>query len=149
MGEQYYAEVKIFPNTFAPYQWAYCDGQLMTIAQNPTLYSLLGTAFGGDGRANYGLPNLKGRTVVCQGKGPITQTRYFGIPFGEGQVQLTEDELPTHNHQMYAITEQSKESIADPEAYYSVAVDINKKACLQPTRNTQTARHSPRWMIKH
>ena len=70
MSEPFFAEIKLFAGTFAPRNWAYCDGQLMPIAQNTALFSLMGTTYGGDGRNNFALPNLQGRAPMHPGQGP-------------------------------------------------------------------------------
>ncbi|MBK5213918.1 MAG: tail fiber protein, partial [Flavobacteriaceae bacterium] len=68
----------MFGGNFAPQQWANCDGQLMSIAQNTALFSLLGTTYGGDGRTTFGLPELRGRVAVHTGNGPGLSSRQQG-----------------------------------------------------------------------
>ena len=70
MADPFVAEIRIFPFNFAPKGWAWCDGQLMPISQNTALFSLLGTFYGGDGKSNFGLPNLQGSAPLQHGQGP-------------------------------------------------------------------------------
>jgi microcystin-dependent protein len=93
MAEPFLAEVRIFSFKFAPKGWALCNGQLLPINQNQALFSLLGTTYGGDGRTNFALPNLQGRTPVHTGSGIA-----LGQLGGESAHTLTVSELPAHNH---------------------------------------------------
>jgi microcystin-dependent protein len=93
MSEPFLGQITIFGFNFAPKGWAFCDGQILPINQNQSLYSLLGTTFGGDGRTTFALPDLRGRTPLHIGDG---HTR--GQKSGEETVTLTEAEIPTHTH---------------------------------------------------
>ncbi|OCW56913.1 phage tail protein [Hoeflea olei] len=93
MAEPFLAEVKIIGFNFPPRGWAYCDGQILPINQNPSLYSLLGTNYGGDGRATFGLPDLRGRTPIHTGSDFA-----LGQKAGDEIVTLTTSEMPSHNH---------------------------------------------------
>ena len=70
MSEPFIAEIRIFAGNFAPRSWAFCNGQLLPVSQNTALFSLIGTTYGGDGRTNTDLPNLKGRAPMHPGRGP-------------------------------------------------------------------------------
>src|SRR4030095_466402 len=93
MAEPFLSEIRIFSFTFAPKGWALCNGQLLPINQNQALFSLLGTTFGGDGRVNFALPNLQGRTPIHVGSGHT-----LGERGGEQAHTLSISELPTHTH---------------------------------------------------
>lgn len=112
MSDQFVAEIRIFPFNFAPIQWALCNGQLMPISQNAALFSLLGTAFGGDGRSTFGLPNLQGNVPVCMGQGPGLSQYFIGEQGGSQTVTLTANENPTHNHLVNVSTAEA--TTADP-----------------------------------
>lgn len=98
MSEPFQSEIRMFGFSFAPRNWATCDGQLMSINQNQTLYALIGSEFGGDGRTTFALPDLRGRVPV-HGRGAL-----LGNKSGAENVTLTTNELPTHNHTVKATT---------------------------------------------
>ena len=93
MAEPFLSELRIMSFVFAPKGWALCNGQLLPINQNQALFSLLGTTFGGDGRVNFALPDLRGRVPIGVGSGHI-----LGERGGEQAHTLTLTELPTHIH---------------------------------------------------
>ena len=93
MSEPFLSEIKIMSFGFPPRGWAFCNGQLLPINQNQALFSLLGTTYGGDGRVNFGLPNLQGRTPMHQGNGHT-----LGELGGEQAHTLSISEIPTHTH---------------------------------------------------
>ena len=93
MAEPFLSETRIMSFSFAPRGWAMCNGQLLPINQNQALFSLLGTTFGGDGRVNFALPDLRGRTPIHVGSGHT-----LGERGGEQAHTLSINELPTHKH---------------------------------------------------
>lgn len=93
MAEPFLSEIRIMSFGFAPKGWALCDGQLLPINQNQALFSLLGTTYGGDGRVNFGLPDLRGRASIHVGSGHT-----LGERGGEQAHTLSISELPTHAH---------------------------------------------------
>src|SRR5215469_3041163 len=93
MSEPFLSEIKIMSFGFPPKGWSLCDGQLLPINQNQALFSLLGTTYGGDGRVNFGLPNLQGRIPMHQGNGHT-----LGERGGEQAHTINMSELPTHTH---------------------------------------------------
>jgi microcystin-dependent protein len=93
MAEPFLSEIRIMSFGFPPKGWALCDGQLLPINQNQALFSLLGTTYGGDGRVNFGLPNLQGRTPIHMGSGHT-----LGERGGEQGHTLSISEIPTHVH---------------------------------------------------
>ncbi len=102
MTDPFLAEIRIFTGNFAPAGWALCNGQLMPIAQNTALFSLLGVTYGGDGRSTFALPNLQGSTPMQQGQGPGLSQRYLGEQGGETTVTLLQSEMAMHTHRAMA-----------------------------------------------
>ena len=102
MASPFVAEIRIFAGNFAPKGWAFCNGQLLPISQNTALFSLLGTTYGGDGRSNFGLPNLQGSVPLQAGQGPGLSLRDLGETGGETAVTLLTTELPAHSHSLSA-----------------------------------------------
>ena len=98
MSEPFIAEVRIFALNFAPRGWAFCNGQLLPIAQNTALFSLVGTTYGGDGETTLGLPNLQGRAPMHPGNGPGLTSRRLGQVGGTQTETLTEGQMPAHSH---------------------------------------------------
>ncbi|RZJ61918.1 MAG: phage tail protein [Acidovorax sp.] len=98
--EQFIGEIRAFPFAFAPKNWALCNGQLLAISSNTALFSILGVAYGGDGKSTFGLPNLQGRVVVGAGPdGPLAPW-VPGQVAGSDNVTLLPAEMPMHNHQI-------------------------------------------------
>ena len=98
MSEPFIAEIRMVAFNFPPRGWAKCDGQILPINQNQALFSLLGTAYGGDGRTTFGLPDLRGRTPMHQGLGDGLTNRTIGTRSGSETVVLSPSELPAHSH---------------------------------------------------
>jgi microcystin-dependent protein len=104
MASPYIGEIRMFAGTFAPMNWAFCAGQIMPIAENDALYTLIGTTYGGDGQQTFGLPNLQGRVPIHQNTGPGLSPRVIGQTGGSESHTLTVSELPSHNHALLAST---------------------------------------------
>ena len=104
MSEPFTAEIRIFAGNFAPRGWAFCNGQLLQIAQNTALFSLIGTTYGGDGRTTTGLPNLQGRAPMHPGRGPGLTARRLGEKAGSPSVTLLSTQIPNHTHSV-AVTD--------------------------------------------
>jgi len=100
MAEPFLAEIRIMSFQFAPRGWALCNGQLLPINQNQALFALLGATFGGDGRLNFALPDLRSRTPMHVGGG-----HHLGDRGGEQAHTLSIAELPTHTHQVNATSD--------------------------------------------
>src|SRR5512136_928486 len=93
MAQPYVGEIRMFAGNFAPAGWMLCQGQLLAISENETLFNLIGTTYGGDGQSTFALPNLQSRVPVHQGTGfTLAQTG------GEEQVTLTVNQIPAHTH---------------------------------------------------
>jgi microcystin-dependent protein len=97
MSEPFLAEVRMVGFNFAPRGWAFCDGQILPINQNQSLYSLLGTTYGGDGRTSFALPDLRGRTPIH-----VAQGHSLGQKSGEETHTLSVNEMAAHSHNMQA-----------------------------------------------
>lgn len=98
MAEPFLGQIIAVGFNFAPVSWAFCNGQLLPIAQYSALYSLLGTTYGGDGETTFGLPDLRGRVPINQGTGPGLSNYVLGQVGGFEQVTLTSGNLPAHTH---------------------------------------------------
>jgi microcystin-dependent protein len=98
MSEAYIGEIRIFGFNFAPANWAFCDGQLLSISQYSALFSIIGTFYGGNGTTNFALPNFQGCTGINQGTGTNLSTYDVGEISGQTSVTLTVGQLPLHNH---------------------------------------------------
>jgi len=96
--EGYIAEIRLFGGNFAPRNWAFCEGQLLPIAQNSALFSLLGTTWGGDGRTTFGLPDFRGRSPISPGSGPGLPSYNHGAKGGTATTTLNANNLPSHTH---------------------------------------------------
>ena len=131
MGTPFTAEVRIISFNFPPKNWAFCNGQMMSIQQNQALFSLLGTSYGGNGTQTFALPNLQGRTPVHTGG---TLGSVVGTVGGEEFHTLSLNEMPAHTHFQQAAT--ANGSVATPAAnlvapatsIYHTATDLQAMA---------------------
>lgn len=105
MAEPFLSEIRIFSFHFAPKGWALANGQILAIAQNQALFSLLGTTFGGDGTKTFALPNFQGRVPIHVGQGYT-----FGQQGGEINHTLINNEMPNHTHVMVASSQSADSS---------------------------------------
>ncbi len=111
--DEYIGMIKLFAGNFAPLDWAYCNGQLVSIQQYSALYSLLGTTYGGNGTTTFGLPDLRGRTPICFGQGTGTSNYPQGTTGGVETVTLTALQLPAHTHALSAATADGNAALPD------------------------------------
>jgi microcystin-dependent protein len=93
MAQPYVGEIRMFAGNFAPAGWMFCEGQLLPISENETLFQLLGTTYGGDGQSTFALPDLRGRIPLHQGPGFI-----LAETGGAEEITLTVNQIPAHNH---------------------------------------------------
>src|SRR6188472_303063 len=98
MSEPFIGMIVMFAGNFAPRNWAFCDGQLLSIAQNTALFSILGTTYGGNGQTTFALPDFRGRVAVGTGTGPGLSNISLGEVAGEASVTLISTQMPQHNH---------------------------------------------------
>jgi microcystin-dependent protein len=97
MAQPYVGEIRMFGGNFAPAGWMFCEGQLLPISENETLFQLIGTTYGGDGQETFALPDLRGRIPLHQGNSLI-----LAETGGAEEVTLTASQIPTHSHPMVA-----------------------------------------------
>jgi len=97
MGIPYVGEIRMFAGNFAPAGWMFCEGQLLPISENETLFQLIGTTYGGDGQSTFALPDLRGRLPIHQGNGFI-----LAETGGAEEITLTVAQIPSHNHAFLA-----------------------------------------------
>jgi microcystin-dependent protein len=95
VAQPYVGEIRMFAGNFAPAGWMFCEGQLLPISENETLFQLIGTTYGGDGQSTFGLPDLRGRIPLHQGNGQI-----LAETAGVESVTLTTQQMPVHTHPM-------------------------------------------------
>ena len=103
MSNPYIGEIRMFAGSFAPAGWHMCDGALMPISENDTLFALIGTTYGGDGEETFALPNLQSRVPIHQGTG-AGSTNIIGETGGVESVTLTVQQIPNHTHAMLGST---------------------------------------------
>ncbi len=129
MSDPFVGEVRMFGCNFAPTGWAACDGQLLPIAQNTALFSLLGTTFGGNGTSNFALPDLRDRVAIGTGQGPGLSLREAGESGGSAAVTLTQAQIPAHSHGLMAALSPTGPSPA--------------ASALAPSANSAPVYHAP------
>jgi len=98
MSEPFLGQIQIFGFNFNPRGWAFCNGQILSIAQNTALFALLGTTYGGNGQTTFALPNLQSRVPIHFGQGPGLSPYDLGQQAGSENVTLTTSQMPSHNH---------------------------------------------------
>ncbi|MDP1675818.1 MAG: tail fiber protein [Bacteroidota bacterium] len=111
-------EIRMFAGTFAPRYWMYCDGQLLSIASNTALFSILGTTYGGDGQTTFALPDLRGRVPIGPRTGPYLTERYLGEMSGEESVTLVSSQMPSHSHSYMQYADSTVGSSENPVGKY-------------------------------
>lgn len=128
-SDNFIGEINYFAGNFAPRGWAFCDGQILLIAQNTALFSLIGTTYGGDGRTTFALPEVRGRVVIHPGTGTGITSKQWGEKSGSETVTLTVNNLPSHNHSFNVTvdnptsTTPTNRAIASGDIYSSEATD--------------------------
>ena len=105
MAQPFVGEIRMFAGNFPPAGWAFCDGQLMPISENETLFTLIGTTYGGDGESTFALPDMRGRIPIHQGNGFI-----LAETGGAEQITLTVQQIAAHSHPLIATTSVANQS---------------------------------------
>ena len=150
MSEAFTGEIRMFGGNYAPRDWAFCEGQYIPISENPDLYSLLQTIYGGDGVSTFALPDMRGRLPVGDGAGVGLTNRRLGEKFGTEQEYLGEHNLLPHNHAFQASQDQANGTLpagkvlgnTDPNELYEdidpadIIVPLNEK-CIGSTGGGQ------------
>lgn len=109
-SEPFLGQIAFVGFNFAPRGWAECNGQIMSIAQNTALFSLLGTTYGGNGQTTFALPDMRGRMMVHPGQGPGLSNYTQGETGGAETVTLIATQMPTHSHMVNAVTAEGNDS---------------------------------------
>jgi len=122
MGEPFVGEIRMFAGNFNPAGWAFCNGALIPISQNDTLFNLIGTTYGGDGQETFALPDLQSRIPVHAGTGSGLSTYTLGETFGVESVTLNTNQIPTHSHALIA----SQDTAASTTAANNVTATTNQ-----------------------
>jgi microcystin-dependent protein len=100
LSEFFIGEIRVFPYGYEPRSWIYCDGRVIPIQQNSALYSLLGIKYGGDGKTNFGIPDLRSKCAVGYGAGTGLTNRKMGDKGGDTTITLQANQIPVHAHSL-------------------------------------------------
>lgn len=136
MSQPFIAEIRIFGGNFAPTGWARCEGQLLPIAQNTALFSLIGTTYGGNGTSTYGLPDLRGRAPMQFGQGPGLSDRVLGEQDGAENVTLLSTQMPAHSHSPLGSTAAGSQGAASGGTWASSSGGRTPPPLYQNVKNT-------------
>src|SRR5216110_3217385 len=120
MAQPYVGEIRMFAGNFAPVGWMFCEGQLLPISENTTLFQLIGTTYGGDGQSTFALPDLRGRVPLHMGNG-FTLAETGGVE----TVTLTSSQIPAHSHPLLATVNAAQQN---PPAQLSLAQSPTQNA---------------------
>src|SRR5262249_28885901 len=118
MADPFLGQISVFSFAFAPRGWAFCNGQILSIAQNQALFALLGTTYGGDGITTFRLPNFQSRAAVSSGQGVGLSPYALGQVGGETTHTLTSQEMPFHSHSAATASDTTQMS---PQGHYSAS----------------------------
>ena len=124
MAQPYVGEIRMFAGNFAPVGWMFCEGQLLPISENETLFQLIGTTYGGDGQSNFALPDLRGRIPIHQGNG-LTLAESGGAE----EITLTVGQIPSHGHAFCAAAIQGDQISPEgnlPASSFNITPYINE-----------------------
>jgi microcystin-dependent protein len=105
MAQPYVGEIRMFGGNFAPAGWMFCEGQLLPISENETLFNLIGTTYGGDGESTFALPDLRGRLPIHQGQGAGLSNFTLAQTGGAETVTIAVNTMPSHTHPFLASTQ--------------------------------------------
>ncbi|WP_223606700.1 phage tail protein [Chryseobacterium sp. OSA05B] len=148
--DPYLGQIIFVPYNRTPNGWADCNGQLLPIAQNQALFSLLGTTFGGNGTTNFALPDMRGRVPISYGMGPGSSNNYVvGETGGSESVTLTQQQMPMHSHTVNAVTAEGNQNTptgnlpADTKLLDKEYSDANANTTMKATMVNPTGGNQP------
>jgi len=132
MAQPYVGEIRMFAGNFAPAGWMFCEGQLLPISENETLFQLIGTTYGGDGESTFALPDLRGRIPIHQGNGFI-----LAETGGAEEITLTVQQIPAHSHPLLASTNTAQQTqptgqVLGNSATATMYIEDNPSVALNP-----------------
>lgn len=131
MAQPYVGEIRMFAGNFAPAGWMFCEGQLLPISENETLFQLIGTTYGGDGESTFALPDMRGRLPMHQGNGFI-----LAETGGAEEITLTTQQIPVHNHALLVSTASATQSApANSMPGNSISVELYREGNPNPGTN--------------
>lgn len=125
MAQPYVGEIRMFAGNFAPNGWMFCNGQLLPISENETLFQLIGTTYGGDGESTFALPNLQSRIPIHMGTNAGI-TYQIGEMAGTESVTLTVQQIPIHNHPHMCSNGEGAAVVADPTNAVASKADLSQ-----------------------
>lgn len=137
MAQPYVGELRMFAGNFAPAGWMFCEGQLLPISENETLFQLIGTTYGGDGQSTFSLPDLRGRIPIHQGNGFI-----LAETGGAEEITLTVNQIPSHNHATLANSTAGNEPSPINNIWAAESV-VNQYTSVNPVVATGSPSMSP------
>jgi len=132
MANPYVGEIRLFAGNFPPLGWAFCDGSIVPISENETLFNLIGTTYGGDGQETFALPDLRGRVPVHQGAGPGRPNVVIGQTMGSETVTVTTAQMPAHRHLVIATSAAANPSVG-PRGMLANASAAMYGSVVEPT----------------
>jgi Microcystin-dependent protein len=132
------ATIMLFGGNFAPLNWLYCDGSLLSISEYEALFSLIGTTYGGDGQTTFALPDLRGRVAVGAGQGPGLNNISLGERAGAENVTLTQAQMPAHSHGMSASVASTSNNADGSNSPAKVLATAPQKVYTAPASNINT-----------
>lgn len=153
MSEPFLGQLALVGFNFAPQGWALCQGQLLSIAQNSALFSLLGTTYGGDGVTTFALPDLRGRAALGFGQGPGLQNYTQGQTSGAESVTLIQQQIPAHSHSVACAAEEASASsptgqlLANATIYAATANGAMSPAMIGPAGGNQPHDNMPPYLV--
>jgi len=139
----YIGEIRMFAGNFAPAGWMFCEGQTLPISENDTLFTLIGTTYGGDGQETFNLPNLASRFPVHLGTGPDGTTYQIGEMAGTESETLTTQQIPSHSHPMTANDSQPGNQVSPAGSLPAISLNVVPFINDSPTGNFNAGAVSP------